>query len=198
VAVSGEQKFYGERIVNEDDFKHGHVQYAMHKIFNEWQAQDYREKHAMEITTIRPANVTGPDKVVGSVDHVFCITHPARGKPVKFPYKDTMRAPIHVDEIAEIFARVVMKDKPDHSIYNTGGHTISLGDLADIVREFLPDAQITFENENGGRERSGNFMIDNSRVVTEFGMQFRPYRERVLQIINEVRAEEGKPPITAP
>jgi nucleoside-diphosphate-sugar epimerase len=169
----------------------------MHKIFNEWQAQDYREKHAMEITTIRPANVTGPDKVVGSVDHVFCITHPARGKPVKFPYKDTMRAPIHVDEIAEIFARVVMKDKPDHAIYNTGGHTISLGDLADIVREFLPDAQITFDNEAGGRERSGNFMIDNSRVVTEFGMQFRPYRERVLQIINEVRAEEGKPPITA-
>ena len=151
----------------------------------------------MEITTIRPANVTGPDKVVGSVDHVFCITTPARGKPVKFPYKDTMRAPIHVDEIAEIFARVVMKDKPDHAIYNTGGHTISLGDLADIVREFLPDAQITFENETGGRERSGNFMIDNSRVVTEFGMQFRPYRERVLQIINEVRAEEGKPPITA-
>ena len=122
VAVSGEQRFYGERLVNEDDFKHGHVQYAMHKIFNEWQAQDYREKHAMEITTIRPANVTGPDKVVGSVDHVFCITHPARGKPVKFPYKDTMRAPIHVDEIAEIFARVVMKDKPDHAIYNTGGH----------------------------------------------------------------------------
>jgi hypothetical protein len=36
-------------------------------------------------------------------------------------------------------------------------------------------------------------MIDNSRVVQEFGMQFRPYRERILQIINEVRAEEGKP-----
>src|SRR6266478_598998 len=175
---------------------HGHLQYAMHKIFNEWQAQDYREKHGMEVTTIRPANVTGPDKVVGSVDHVFCITNPARGKPVKFPYKDTMRAPIHVDEIAEIFARVVMKDKPDHAIYNTGGYTISLGELADLVREFLPDAQISFDNETGGRERSGNFMIDNSRVVTEFGMQFRPYRERVLQIINEVRAEDGKPPIT--
>ena len=168
----------------------------MHKIFNEWQAQDYREKHGMEITTIRPANVTGPDKIVGSVDHVFCITNPARGKPVKFPYKDTMRAPIHVDEIAEIFARVVMKDKPAYAIYNTGGHTISLGELADMVREFLPDAQISFDNEAGGRERSGNFMIDNSRVVTEFAMQFRPYRERVLQIINEVRAEEGKPPIT--
>jgi hypothetical protein len=39
-------------------------------------------------------------------------------------------------------------------------------------------------------------MIDNSRVVTEFGIQFRPYRERVLQIINDVRKEEGKPPIS--
>ena len=74
LAVRGEQKFYGDRLVTEDDFRHGHVQYAMHKIFNEWQAQDYREKHGMEITAIRPANVTGPDKIVGSVDHVFCIT----------------------------------------------------------------------------------------------------------------------------
>src|SRR5206468_6228140 len=140
VAVSGEQKFYGERSVNEDDFKRGHLQYAMHKIFNEWQAQDYREKHGMEITTIRPANVTGPDKVVGSVDHVFCITNPARGKSVKFPYRDAMRCPIHVDEIAEIFARVIMTDRPQHWVYNTGGQAISLGQIDDLVRASLPDA----------------------------------------------------------
>src|SRR6201996_8742457 len=103
VAVSGEQNFYGGRIVNEDDFKHGHVQYAMHKIFNEWQAQDYREKHGLDITAIRPANVTGNDKIVGSVDHVKIITFPARGQPISFPFKDAMRCPIHVDEVAEIF-----------------------------------------------------------------------------------------------
>ena len=57
LAVSGEQKFYGDRLVTEEDFRHGHVQYAMHKIFNEWQAQDYREKHGMEITAIRPAKI---------------------------------------------------------------------------------------------------------------------------------------------
>ncbi len=193
LAVSGEQKFFGDRLVTEEDFRHGHVQYAMHKIFNEWQAQDYRDKHGMEITTIRPANVTGPDKIVGSVDHVFCITNPARGKPVKFPYKDAMRCPIHVDEIAEIFARVIMKDKPEHTVYSSGGHTISLGDLADLVREFLPDAQITFDKETGGKELSGNYLIDNTKLVQEFGMQYRPYRERVLQIINDIRREEGLP-----
>jgi nucleoside-diphosphate-sugar epimerase len=191
LAVSGEQKFFGDRIVTEEDFRHGHVQYAMHKIFNEWQAQDYRDKHGMEITTIRPANVSGPDKIVGSVDHVFCITTPARGKPVKFPYRDAMRCPIHVEEIAEIFARVIMKDKPEHTVYNTGGQTISLGELADIVREFLPGAQITFDKDTGGKELSGNYLIDNTRLVQEFGVQYRPYRERVLQIINDIRREEG-------
>ena len=39
----------------------------------------------------------------------------------------------------------------------------------------------------------GNYLIDNSRLVQEFGMQYRPYRERVLQIINEVRREAGLP-----
>jgi hypothetical protein len=88
-----------------------------------------------------------------------------------------------------------MKDKPEHAVYNTGGQTISLGEIADIVREFIPDAQITFDHQSGGRERSGNFLIDNSRLVSEFGIQFRPYRERVLQIINEVRQERGLAPL---
>jgi nucleoside-diphosphate-sugar epimerase len=195
LAVSGEQHFYGDRVVTEDDFRHGHVQYAMHKIFNEWQAQDYREKHGLEITAIRPANVTGNDKIVGSVDHVKCITFPARGQPISFPFKDAMRCPIHVDEIAEIFARVIMTDKPAHWVYNTGGIAISLGEIADLVREFLPDARITFERETGGKSISGNYLIDNSRLVQEFGVQYRPYRERVLQIINEVRREAGLPPV---
>jgi nucleoside-diphosphate-sugar epimerase len=196
LAVSGEQKFYGDRVVTEEDFRHGHVQYAMHKIFNEWQAQDYREKHGLEITAIRPANVTGNDKIVGSVDHVFCITNPARGKAVSFPYKDAMRCPIHVDDIAEVFARVVMTDKPKHWVYSTGGTSIILGDLSEMVRGFLPDAQISFDKETGGKELSGNYLIDNSRLVEEFGVQYRPYRERVLQIINEVRREEGLPPVS--
>ncbi len=195
LAVSGQQSHFGERATTEDDLKHGDNQYAVNKIFNEWQARDYREKYGMVITGVRPANVTGPDKVSGSVDHVNCITRPARGQPVSFPYRDAMRIPVHVDDIAEVFARVLMSDKPRHALYNSGGHTISLGDLATMVREFLPDAKITFEHETGGRERSGNFLIDNSRLVQEFGMQYAPFRQRVLQIINDVRKDDGKPPL---
>jgi len=191
LAVNGQQKHFGDRAVTEADFRHGDYQYAVHKIFNEEQAKDYRAKYGMSITAIRPANVTGPDKVRGSVDHVNCITQPARGKPVRFPYADAMRCPVHVDDVAEVFARVVLADAPQHDVYNTGGTAISLGDLAKLVREFLPEAAIAFEKATGGKEISGNYLIDNSRLVREFGVQYRPYRERVLQIINEVRAAEG-------
>ena len=193
VAVSGLQKHYGERLVNEDDPKHGDNQYAMHKIFNEWQARDYIDKYGMSITGVRPANVTGPDKVRGSVDHVRCITQPARGQTVTFPYKDFMRLPIHVEDIAEVFVRVLLADAPRYPIYNSGGTVISLGELADMVREFIPDARITFEHETGGKEQSGNYLVDNSRLRQEFEVEYPPFRQRVLEIINDVRRDEGLP-----
>src|SRR5260370_32829820 len=153
----------------------------MQKILKDGQARDSQEKRGMKFPAIRPANVTGPDKIVGSVDHVKCITFPARGEAISFPYKDAMRCPVHVDDIAEVFARVLLTDKPRHAVYNSGGTPISLGDLADLVREFLPDAQISFEHDTGGKETSGNYLIDNTRLIQEFALQYLPYRQRVLQ-----------------
>ena len=146
----------------------------------------------MSITGIRPANVTGPDKVRGSTDHVDCITYPARGLPVRLPYKSRMRLPIHVEDIAEAFVRVGLATSTRYPIYNSGGTPISIGDLADMVRGYIPDAQITFENE-GGLEGSGNYLVDNSRLLSEFELEYPPFRTRVLQIINDVRRQEGMP-----
>ena len=193
LAVSGPQSHFGERPVTEDDPCYGTLQYSMNKIFNEFQARDYREKYDMCITGVRPANVTGPDKLFGSVDHVNCMTYPARGEPVSFPYRDIMRIPVHVDDIAEVFARVLMSDGPEHPIYNTGGNSMSMGELADIVQRYLPDAKITFKHDTGGREKSSNFLIDNSRLVREFGVQFAPFEQRVRETINDVRRANNLP-----
>ena len=80
---------------------------------------------------------------------------PARGKPASFPYADYIRLPIHVDDITEIFLRVLMADDPKHALYHSGGTTISMGALAEMVRGYLPDADITFENETGVRRVRG-------------------------------------------
>ncbi|MSP03679.1 MAG: NAD(P)-dependent oxidoreductase [Acetobacteraceae bacterium] len=195
LAVNGAQSHFGDRPVTEGDLVYGEDQYSKHKIVNEWQADDYIEKHGMLITGIRPANVTGPDKVRGSVDHVNIITEPARGNAITFPFKDAMRCPIHVDEVAEIFVRVLLSEKPQHRIYATGGISISLGDIADLVRSYLPDAKISFQKDEGGRGPSRTYNIENARLMQEFGVQYRPYRDRVLQIINDIRKDNGKPPI---
>ena len=50
-------------------------------------------------------------------------------------------------------------------------------------------------SNGGGKEASGNYMIDNTRLVSEFGVQYRPYRDRVLQIINDIRRDNRLPPI---
>ena len=103
-----------------------------------------------------------------------------------------MRLPIHVEDISEVFTRILMSDSPHHPIYNSGGTPISLGDLAEMVKEFLPDAQISFGDE-GGKEESGNYLVDNSRLLGEFKLEYAPFRTRVMEIINDVRREEGLP-----
>src|SRR6266852_2185095 len=192
IAVSGQQSHFGDRFVNEDDPTYGTSQYAMHKIFNEFQARKYIKNYGMSITGVRPANVTGPDKVRGSVDHVQIMVDAARGLPVHLPSKGLMRLMIHVEDIAEVFTRVLLADAPRHHLYNSGGIPVSLGELADIVRGFLPDAQITFANE-GGREESGNYLVDWSRLAKEFGIEYPGLHTRVLEVINEVRRQEGLP-----
>jgi nucleoside-diphosphate-sugar epimerase len=192
IAVSGQQSHFGDRMATEDDPVYGTSQYAMHKIFNEFQARKYIKNYGMSIVGVRPANVTGPDKVSGSVDHVQIMSDAARGKPVHLPAKGLMRLLVHVEDMAEIFTRVLLAEAPRHSIYNSGGIPVSLGELADMVRGFLPDAKITFDKE-GGREDSGNYLVDWSRLGKEFGIEYPGLHTRVLEVINDVRRAEGLP-----
>src|SRR5205814_8981273 len=85
LAVSGQQSHFGERLVTEDDPLHGTSQYAVHKIFNEFQARKYVKNYGMSIIGVRPANVTRPDKLRRSPDHVQVLTVAARGQALQPP-----------------------------------------------------------------------------------------------------------------
>jgi nucleoside-diphosphate-sugar epimerase len=187
LAVNGKQSNFGDRFVTEEDGLLGvDYQYAVHKVFNERQAADYRDKHGMQITAVRPANVTGHDKVFGSVDHVQVITKPAAGEPLVLPYADAMRAPVHVDDVAEAFARITLADKPQHTEYNTGGSAISLGGLAELMKEYVPAVDVTFEHETGGLADCTNYLIDNTRLREEFDLTPRDIRGSIETILADL------------
>ena len=58
-----------------------------------------------------------------------------------------------------------------------------------------PTAEITFDDE-GGIEESDAYLFDNGRMREEFEVVLPPFRQRVLEIINEVRLEaEGMEPV---
>ena len=195
-AVSGLQRHFGDRALTEDDPAYGSNIYAMNKRYNEFQAAQFNRTYGMNIIGIRPPMVTGYDKERGSMAHVRMVTLPAQGLPVSFPQSGMMQIPLHVDDIAETFTRITLAEAPRHTVYNTGGTPISLADLADLVREFIPDADISFESD-GGLEDSPNYLIDNSRLMGEFELAYAPYRDRVLQMINEVREHHGMPQVEA-
>ena len=108
LAVYGPQRLHGEHAVTEEEPRLGTGIYAVSKTFNEHQADWYNRAFDMAITGVRPANITGPDKVRGSMNHVQCQVLPARNEPVHFPHRDTMTLPLHVEDIAEVFLRVTL------------------------------------------------------------------------------------------
>lgn len=59
----------------------------------------------------------------------------------------------------------------------------------------LPEAQISFEHREGAKAGSTNYLIDNSRLRTEFGVEPLDLRQCVLKMIADVRADNGLPPI---
>ena len=198
LTVYGNQSHFGDRPIVEADLRLGTGVYAASKVYNEHQAEWYRAAYGMTITGLRAAHVTGWDKVRGSTDHVKAITEPARGRAVSFPFRDTMRLPIHVEDAAEMFVRLtVAETAPKFEVYNSGGYGISMGDLAQLVTRFVPDARITFDQETGGRAASPIYMMDNSRFVAEFGYDLPPFEQRVGEMVDEVRADAGLPGVPA-
>ena len=195
LAVYGAQRLHGQHHVTEDEARLGTSLYAVSKIFNEHQADWYNRAYDMAITGVRPANITGPDKVRGSMNHVQCQVLPARNEPIHFPYRDMMTLPLHVEDIAEVFLRVTLAEETHYSIYNSGGNSLNLGELGELVREFLPEAEITFEEDEGGYDLSSLYLMDNSRLVEEFEVQYAPFRQRVMETINDVRFGAGLPPV---
>lgn len=190
IAVHGNPSHYGDRAVTEADTPHPSHQYGYHKVYNEWHARQYIEKNGMTITCVRVSNVAAPDKVLGSVEHVDIITKSARGEAVHLPYGDFTRCIIYVDDMADMIVRVAEKPRPAKPIYNSGGYTLQMQQIAAMVRDQIPEAKITFANAAGSPQKWA-FNIDNSSVLSEFNISLPPYEDRIADMIKTVRSSKA-------
>jgi hypothetical protein len=72
-------------------------------------------------------------------------------------------------------------------VYHSGGHLATVGEMAALVREHLPDARIRL----GERFVPHVYLVDNSRMLADVGYELAPLSVRVLDHINDARREAG-------
>lgn len=186
VAYHGTQSSFGERLINEQDHGFPTMVYGAIKMMNEFMAGAYNTHYGMEIVALRISLVYGWGNRGGLDWANAIVTSPARGEQVAIPYRSNqMVCLIHVDDVAEVFSRLIQKEKLAYDVYHTGGHICTLGEMADTVKGFIPNAQISFDEQ--AEDMSFAYLIDNSRLREETGIEFRSLREGILQVINTVR-----------
>ena len=194
IAVYGVQETFGDRPINETDLSDPVNVYGMTKAANDFAAGRYRERYNMDIRGVRICTVFGHGRVTGMTGMIggLMMSLPAIGKPVTMQFDPNEASPmIHAEDAAEIFVQVSLSNNLHHPIYISGGHLATIQDIANIVKEYMPEAQIT----TGDRPVPHVYLVDNSRMLSDIGYEMAPLRVRVLEHMTDARVEAGLPPL---
>tara|TARA_B110000495_G_C23012207_1_gene598793 strand:+ start:752 stop:1732 length:981 start_codon:yes stop_codon:yes gene_type:complete len=188
------QSIYGSRSVHEDDYcglKHQSFTYAVMKILNEFMAQKYNNKHNVSIITTRPSVVFGFGRQRSSLMWAEDFaTLPAIGKSVHLPFPETNKDSfIYVEDCAEQMVQLSLKEHLNHFVYNTGAETASGTQLATIIKELVPSAQITFDND--GKLTPFIDEQNDNRIREELTFIPLSLKEGIRAHMNEARKYHG-------
>ncbi len=195
IAVYGVQDTFGERPINEDDLNDPINVYGMTKSVNDFSAKRYADRYGLDLRGIRICTVFGHGRVTGMTGMIggLMVSLPAIGQPVAMPFDEAELSPmIHAEDAAEIFVRAALAGQLNHRVYISGGNLATIKDMAETVRSIIPDAQIT----TGDQKVPHVYLVDNSRMLADIGYEIAPLRRRVLDHINDARAEAGMDSIT--
>jgi UDP-glucose 4-epimerase len=192
------QEAYGPRPVAEDDFcslQDHFFTYGVMKLLNEFMAQKFVQKHAISLACARPPVVFGHGRKRGSVLWAEdFVSLPAVGKPVGLPFPSWTRdCWVYVDDCAEQLLRLTLKPQLAHFAYNSTGEAVTGAQFAEMVRYWLPEAQISFEEDKPPTPLVDE--LDGRRMVDETGFTPRPLRDGILAHINAARAAARMPAI---
>ena len=113
-------------------------------------------------------------------------TLPALGKPVQLPFpEDNKDNFIYVEDCAEQMIQLSFKENLNHYTYNTGSETVSGLQLKSILKELIPSAEISFDNNAEYTPFIDD--QDDSRIRKEISFVPRSLKEGIKAHINEAR-----------
>jgi nucleoside-diphosphate-sugar epimerase len=183
---------YGERPVKEEDSVSPGGAYGVMKYVNETMAQMYTKAYGLQIVRVRPPGILGAGNTMWPSR---VITPPALGRPAKVAFPSGRRQnAVPVEDLAELYSRLALAPTVRHDLYNAPGHSFVSKQVADVVRKFIPDAQIEFD-EKASLEAGFPYLYDNTRAATEFEWRVRSLEDSIHSHINGERIAAGLKPI---
>jgi nucleoside-diphosphate-sugar epimerase len=190
VGIFGHQDAYGPELINEETEPRAPKSlYGLMKLVNNAMAERYSKSYGIQIIKVHSAAVIGPDNTAFSRR---MIQFPALGKPGFANWPSARpRNIVGVSDITQLYTKMVLADEVRHDAYMGTGTSPTGREIAAIVKSYLPDAEITFDEK--ARVPAWNF--DNSRAVQEFNWRIQSVEEMVLDEINGTREGAGLPPV---
>jgi nucleoside-diphosphate-sugar epimerase len=188
VGIFGYQDGYGTEPIDENSEPRAPKSlYGLMKLVNNSLAERYTKTYGIQVVKVHSAAVIGPGNTAFSRR---MIQDPALGKPGfgNWP-SNGPRNIVGVGDIAQLYSKVVLAKEVRQDTYMGTGPSPTGNELAAIVKKYLPNAQITFDEK--ARVPAWNF--DNSKTVKEFGWRIQPVEEMVLDEINGTRETAGLP-----
>ncbi len=197
--VYGPQAMYGNREVTEDHQTNPTHSYAVCKKYAEIMAGDYSRQFDMSFTGVRPTIGYGhggrsPAQYWSDMPSLCAV-----GKPFAMEGDGKgLCSLVSADDLAE-FTRILIKAPASpHPVYNVGGPATSPRDMAEVVKKYLPDAEITFGKKtlvDPEGETGLPWLVSGKRAKDDFGFTCMPLEKAVLIHINDARLEAGLKPI---
>jgi nucleoside-diphosphate-sugar epimerase len=90
---------------------------------------------------------------------------------------------VYINDAIRLISLILDSESPSYPVYNTGGHTISVWDLAALIEE-LTGTSVTW-NENAepwGRPP----IVSHSRAAEDFGYDLTPLSDSILDYISRL------------
>jgi UDP-glucose 4-epimerase len=200
--VYGPQSEYGEREVTEDDPMHPQSAYAIAKQLSEILAAQYTEKYKMNFTALRPPIGYGHGGQRPNVIKWFSdiVSLPAVGKPFFVEVDgNSLHSLASADDVAAFIKILIKAPSSPHAAYNIGGPPTSLGNVAEVVHRYIPDAKIEFGNKSVSLDSARGglpYRLSMARARQDFGFSCMPLEVAVLIHINDARNEAGLEPLS--
>lgn len=188
----------GRPLTEDAPLRPGGQLYAACKIWTEHVAENYNLRYDMEIISLRLQSAYGIGRVHRARDWAAGLLNPngwkrpnyranaelaALGEAVVMPPGDEIDDFIHAHDSAQAFWLAAMAEKPKSFVYNVSGEHRPIGDYTRILRDLLPQAQISEAPQ--GRNPT---LLDNTRIRDELGFSQRlPLEAGLPAYVNEVR-----------